>query len=141
MCTQKKWYTAGPAYLWVLPPRCQLKSDQIYLGKKLSRKFKKTILEFATLCQLFTLHLHCVRHHIWSMDDLKYMGGYIYLYANRIQIYIIIKTWTFMDFDNFGSPRTNECPMSSQGQLYRCALRIKLWIELQKGISVSHKQN
>ena len=46
-----------------------------------------------------------------------------------------------MDFGNFGSPRTNECPMSSQGQLYRCALRIKLGLELQKGISVYHKQN
>lgn len=60
------------------------------------------------------------------MDDLKYMGGYTYLYANRIPFYIIIKTSTFMDFGNLGSPRTNECPKSSQGQLYRCALRINL---------------
>ena len=79
MCAQKKWYRAGPAYPWVLHPWCQLMSDQIYLGEKLCRKFKKTKLEFATLCQLFTLCLHCVRHHIWSMDDLKYMEGYMLL--------------------------------------------------------------
>ena len=138
---RKKWYTVGPAYPWVLHPWCQLMSDQIYLGKKLSRKFKKTKLEFTTWCQLFTLHLHCVRHHIWSMDDLKYMGGYTHLYVSRMPFYIIIKTWTFMYFGNLGSPRTNECSMSSQGQLYRCALWIKLWLELQKGISVSHKQS
>lgn len=110
-------------------------------GEKNYLESSKKQNEFATFCQLFTSLLHCVRHHIWSMDDLKYMGGYTYLYANRIPFYIIIKTSTFMDFGNFSSPRTNECPMSSQGQLYRCALRIKLLLELQKCMRVSHKQN